>query len=143
MKRILITTLTIMSLLAIGAFAQGFGGYGRGGGYGGGYGGGWGHGMGMMGGGPCWGGGWGANGGYNGGEAIKSESDAKAIVQDLINDNLKGYKIGDVMTVNGYNGYSMYFVYATDNSGNAFTFVTTPFGGVRGPIPGRITPPTY
>lgn len=126
--RMVIVTMVIMSLFAISAFAQGMGG-GNGQGWGGRMGNG-----GMMGNG---GGMWPGNG-----VGAQNESEAKAIVQSIIDANFSGYTINEVVKVNNdYNGHQMYFVYVSDNSGNPFTFMTGQYGGVRGPIPGKLTTP--
>ena len=140
-KRIAMATMAIMAMFAVGAFAQGWGigadpstmpapGYGRGHG---------GHGMHYMNGGyPCWG----ANGTATPPAiVVNNEAEAKKIVTEFVNANFKGYKVGDAVTVNTYRGQA-YYVYATDASGNSFTFMTGAYGGVRGPMPGKIAPAT-
>ncbi len=59
---------------------------------------------------------------------------AKAKVQEYVNKNYKGYKVGDVTAETGPRGFTMYVVKASDASGNNFVFHVNPYGYVRGPM---------
>lgn len=105
---------------------------------------GWGHGKGCNCGGPGYngngqmmkGGGMGMDPGYNRQApeaAVKNADEAKAKVQEVINNNLKGYKTGKVETIQVPRG-TVYEVNVTDAGGNQFVFHVNPWGRVKGPM---------
>ncbi len=137
MKKFLVAAVMVLGVASF-AMAQHGWGHGYGHGNGGGYGNGWNCG------GPCYngngqmmrGGGMGMGPGYNRQapeSAVKNADEAKAKVQEVINNNFKGYKIGKVETIQVPRG-TVYEVNVTDAGGNQFVFHVNPWGRVMGPM---------